>query len=70
MDVGVISGYDMTVEAAVMKLSYLLAKEDLSVDDRRRVGKYFNYFYDYSVENGYFDRNFTKLVILIVNTYW
>ena len=35
---GLISGSDMTTEAAFMKLSHLLGREDLDTDRRRRVG--------------------------------
>ncbi|MFP1927191.1 asparaginase [Lonsdalea quercina] len=34
---GVISGFDMTVEATLTKLHYLLSREDLSPDDIRRL---------------------------------
>ncbi|ESO00899.1 hypothetical protein HELRODRAFT_82547 [Helobdella robusta] len=36
-EAGVISGSDMTVEAALMKLSYLLGKEELSLAQRRKL---------------------------------
>ena len=36
-DVGVISGHDLTPEAALMKLAYLLSYEDLSTDEIKRV---------------------------------
>ena len=36
-DLGVVSGADLTVEAALTKLSYLLGRTDLSVDAVREV---------------------------------
>lgn len=37
-DVGVLPGADMTVEAALMKLSYVLGKSDWTLRDKRQVG--------------------------------
>lgn len=36
-DVGVISGHDLTPEAALMKLAYLLSYKDLSIEEVKRV---------------------------------
>jgi len=33
----VIAGHDMTVEAALMKLSYILSKDDWSLSQKREV---------------------------------
>jgi lysophospholipase len=35
--IGVIPGSDMTVEAALMKLSYVLGKDDFSMQQKRKV---------------------------------
>jgi L-asparaginase/Glu-tRNA(Gln) amidotransferase subunit D len=37
LDAGVLPGSDMTVEAALMKLSYVLSKDDWSLDKKREV---------------------------------
>lgn len=37
MDAGLIAGGDMTPEAALSKLSYVLAKKDLSLDGKKKV---------------------------------
>ena len=36
-DIGVIAGSDMTVEAALMKLSYILGKGEWSLHEKRQV---------------------------------
>lgn len=41
MDAGLIAGGDMTPEAALSKLSYVLAKKDIPFDAKRKVGFYF-----------------------------
>lgn len=37
IDAGLIAGGDMTPEAALSKLSYVLAKKDLSLDTKKKV---------------------------------
>lgn len=37
IDAGLISGGDMTPEAALSKLSYVLAKKDLGLDAKKKV---------------------------------
>lgn len=37
IDAGLIAGGDMTPEAALSKLSYVLAKKDLSIDAKKKV---------------------------------
>lgn len=37
IDAGLIGGGDMTPEAALSKLSYILAKKDLSLDVKKKV---------------------------------
>lgn len=37
MEAGLIAGGDMTPEAALSKLSYVLAKKDLTVDAQKKV---------------------------------
>lgn len=41
MDAGLIAGGDMTPEAALSKLSYVLAKKDITLDAKKKVGVYF-----------------------------
>jgi L-asparaginase/Glu-tRNA(Gln) amidotransferase subunit D len=36
-DAGILPGGDMTAEAALAKLSYLLAKKELSLEEKRKV---------------------------------
>ena len=36
-EIGVIAGHDMTVEAALMKLSYILSKDEWSLKEKRAV---------------------------------
>jgi len=36
-DIGVVAGHDMTVEAALMKLSYILSKDEWSLKEKREV---------------------------------
>ena len=36
-EVGVVAGHDMTVEAALMKLSYILGKDEWSLREKREV---------------------------------
>jgi len=36
-ELGVIAGHDMTVEAALMKLSYILSKDEWSLKEKRAV---------------------------------
>ena len=38
VDAGVIPGCDMTPEAALMKLSYVLSKDELDINTKRKVG--------------------------------
>lgn len=38
MDAGLIAGGDMTPEAALSKLSYVLAKKDLDLEGKKKVG--------------------------------
>ncbi len=40
MDAGLIAGGDMTPEAALSKLSYVLAKNDLDIGAKKKVGIY------------------------------
>lgn len=40
MDAGLITGGDMTPEAALSKLSYVLAKANLNLDAKKKVGVY------------------------------
>lgn len=35
---GIVSGFDMTSEAALAKLSYVLGQPGLSLNDRKKVG--------------------------------
>lgn len=39
LDVGIVAGYDMTSEAALAKLSYVLTKP-WSVEEKRKVGTF------------------------------
>uniref|UniRef100_A0A3Q3RN43 asparaginase n=1 Tax=Mastacembelus armatus TaxID=205130 RepID=A0A3Q3RN43_9TELE len=41
MDSGLIAGGDMTPEAALSKLSYVLAKKDVDLDAKKKVGAFF-----------------------------
>lgn len=36
---GVVAGFDMTPEAALSKLSYVLAKQDISTEEKKKVKK-------------------------------
>jgi len=36
-EIGVVAGHDMTVEAALMKLSYILSKDEWSLVEKREV---------------------------------
>lgn len=40
IDAGLIAGGDMTPEAALSKLSYVLAKKDLDLNAKKKVGVY------------------------------
>lgn len=40
MDAGLIAGGDMTPEAALSKLSYVLAKKELDLSAKKKVGVY------------------------------
>lgn len=42
MDAGLIAGGDMTPEAALSKLSYVLAKKDTELETKKKVGVYFS----------------------------
>lgn len=42
-DIGVLPGADMTVEAALMKLSYVLGKSDWPLHEKRQVGTFVMY---------------------------
>ncbi len=44
-DAGLIAGGDMTPEAALSKLSYVLAKNDLDIDAKKKVGVYIQSWY-------------------------
>ncbi len=38
-DAGLVAGCDMTPEAALSKLSYVLAKQNLSIEEKKKVCK-------------------------------
>lgn len=40
-DLGILSGGDMTLEAAFTKLCYVLSKEEWSLEDKKKVGTHF-----------------------------
>lgn len=44
-DAGLIAGGDMTPEAALSKLSYVLAKKELDLDAKKKVGVYSHMWY-------------------------
>lgn len=44
-EIGVLPGYDMTTEAALAKLSYVLGRDDLSLDDKKQVTSLYTAIY-------------------------
>lgn len=47
MEAGLVAGGDMTPEAALSKLSYVLAKKDISFEAKKKVGFYFQKKYGF-----------------------
>lgn len=54
LDAGVLPGSDMTVEAALMKLSYVLSKDDWSLEKKREVRVHGAALFEYRVYRDYF----------------